>query len=679
MRTNVRAVLVFIALGACGAAQAKHPITFDDLMKVQRISDPQVSPDGRWLAFVLTQVDLEANKKPNHIWLVPVDGGDPRQVTRGDGSDSRPRWSPDGKSIAFISTRGGKSQVWILPVAGGEAHTLTSISTEADGVTWARQGDTLLFTSQVYPDCTDDDCNRRRLEEAEKSKVKARIIDELLFRHWDSWRDGRYTHLFSVSAKGGAPRDLTPGAYDAPTFFLGAPDGYAVSPDGKEVCYTSNRSKPPSAVAWTTDNHLYLVPASGGETKDITPGIHGSDASPQYSPDGRYIAFTSQQHNGYESDLFQLKVYDRQTGETRLVTPNFDQWVNSFAWAPDSNTIFFAAPEHAQQPVFRTTISQPLVEKVANGFNDEPEVTPDGKWLTLSSSTLTRPTEIRRVAASGSHETSAVTHINDELMDQLDMNSAESVITKGAGGAEIQSLLVKPPAFDPSRRYAALVLIHGGPQSAWEDAWSYRWNAQMFAAHGYVVIMTNYHGSTGYGQKFVESISGDWGGAPYDDLMKATDYLAALPYVDKSRIGAAGASAGGYYIDWIAGHTDRFKALVSHDGVYDNVSEYGETEELWFDEWEHRGVPWKVPQSYEKDSPSNFAQNFRTPTLVVQGALDFRVSDGQAFQMFTALQRQSIPSRLLYFPDEGHWVLKPLNSQLWYKTVLGWLDSYLKP
>jgi dipeptidyl aminopeptidase/acylaminoacyl peptidase len=648
-------------------------------MKVQRISDPQVSPNGQWVAFAVTRVDLEANKKPSHIWLLPAGGDEPRQFTRGEGSDTRPRWSPDSQSLAFVSTRGGKSQIWIISMAGGEAHPLTSMATEADGVVWARKADTLLFTSQVYPDCSNEDCNRKRLEEAEKSQVKARLIDELLFRHWDSWRDGKYTHLFTVPAHGGSPLDLTPGGYDAPTFFLGAPDGYAVSPDGREVCYTSNRSLPSTSVAWTTNNHLYLVPASGGEAKDITPGIHGSDASPQYSPDGRYIAFTSQQRNGYESDLFQLKVYDRQTRSTSLLTPNFDQWVYSFAWAPDGNTLFFTAPERAGQPIFRTAVTRPVVEKVADGFNDDLQVSPDGKWLTLTSSTLSRPTEIHRVSTSGSKRTTAVTHINDPLMDELDMCPAESVTTRGAEGADIQSLLLKPPAFDAAKKYAALALIHGGPQSAWEDDWSYRWNAQMFAAHGYVVMMTNYHGSTGYGQKFVESISGDWGGAPYEDLMKATDHLASLPYVDKSRMGAAGASAGGYYIDWIAGHTDRFKALVSHDGVYDNRSMYGETEELWFDEWEHHGVPWQVSENYEKDSPSRFAEHFKTPTLVVEGALDVRVPDGQAFQFFSALQRRGVPSRLLYFPDEGHWVLKPQNSQLWYKTVLGWLDQYLRP
>jgi dipeptidyl aminopeptidase/acylaminoacyl peptidase len=669
-------VTLFLVLGG-NVAEAKRPMTFDDLMKVQRISDPQVSPDGRWIAYVQGAVDFEANKVVKHIWLIRAEGGEPKQLTTGNGSDSRPRWSPDGESIAFISARGGKSQVWIIPVHGGEARQLTNISTEADGVTWAKKGDALLFTSQVYPDCADDACNKKRLEETEKSKVKARIIDELLFRHWDAWREGMYTHLFTVSAQGGTPRDLTPGAVDSPTWFLGAPDGYDISPDGTEICFTSNRSGG-SRIAWTTNNDLFLVSSQGGEARNITKDNPGSDASPQYSPDGRYIAYTSQARDGYESDLLRLRVYDRQTGSIKDLTTGFDQWVSSFAWAPDSDNIYFTAPEHAQQPVFKTSVSKSKVEKVLDGMNDDLQVAPDGKSLVLTRSSLTQPTEIYLVAVSAGTPRQ-LTHTNDSLVAELDMNPVEPVTTTGGLGAEIHSLLVKPPAFDASKKYPAIVLVHGGPQSAWDDAWSYRWNAQMFASRGYVVIMTNFHGSTGYGQKFVEEISGDWGGACYQDVMKATDYLESLPYVDRTRIGAAGASFGGYMINWIAGHTNRFKALVSHDGVYDSRSMYGETEEIWFDEWEHQGPPWTKREAYEKSSASNHVQNIQTPMLLVQGALDFRVPEGQAIQLFTSLQRRGVPSRLLYFPDEGHWVLKPQNSQLWYKTVLGWLDQYLKP
>ena len=676
MKTLLRlGVILFLVLGG-NVANAKRPITFDDLMKVQRISDPQVSPDGRWVAYVQGAVDFEANKMVKHLWLIRAEGGDPKQLTTGEGSDSRPRWSPDGESIAFISTRGGKSQIWIIPVHGGEARQLTSLSTEADGVTWARKGDALLFTSQVYPDCADEACNKKRLEEAEKSKVKARLIDELLFRHWDAWRDGKYTHLFTVSAQGGTPLDLTPGAVDSPTWFLGAPDGYDISPDGTEACFTSNHMGG-SRVAWSTNDDLFLVSTKGGEARNITKDNPGSDASPQYSPDGRYIAYTSQARDGYESDLFRLRVYDRQTRSIKELTTGFDQWVSSFAWAPDSDTIYFSAPEHGRQPVFKTSVSQPRVEKVLGGMNDDLEVTADGQSLVLTRSSLTQPTEVYRAAASGGTPTQ-LTHANDALMAELDMNPLESVMTPGALGAQIQSLLVKPPAFDASRKYPAIVLVHGGPQSAWDDAWSYRWNAQMFASHGYVVMMTNFHGSTGYGQKFVEEISGDWGGACYQDIMMATDYLENLPYVDKNHVGAAGASFGGYMIDWIAGHTNRFKALVSHDGVYDSRSMYGETEEIWFDEWEHQGPPWTRREAYEKSSPSNHVQNIQTPMLLVQGALDFRVPDSQAIQLFTSLQRRGVPSRLLYVPDEGHWVLKPQNSQLWYKTVLEWLDKYVK-
>ncbi len=676
MKTLTQLELVLIVLAAGNLAQAKRPITLEDLMKIQRISDPQVSPDGRCIAFVLANVDLEANKKAGHIWLVSTDGGEARPLTRGEGSDSRPRWSSDGRSLTFISSRAGKSQVWMIPVNGGEAHQVTSISTEADGVVWSNKGDWLLFMSKVYPDCPDENCNQKRLEEVAKSKVKARVLDDLLFRHWDEWREGKYTHLFIVSAQGGKPRDLTPGPYDSPTFFLGAPDGYAISPDGSEVCFTSNRTGRTGHPAWTTNNDLYLVPTSGGEAKNITKNNPGSDASPQYSPDGRYIAYTSQARDGYESDLFRLRVYDRQSGSVKDLTMGFDQWVVSFAWAPDSDTIYFTAPERAEQPIFKTSVSRAKVQKVLDGYNDDLQATPDGKALIFTRTSLIQPQEIYRVSTSGG-ELNPITHANDVLLAELDLHPAESVNTKGALDAQIHSLLVKPPGFDANKKYPALLLIHGGPQSAWDDAWGYRWNAQMFASHGYVVMMPNPHGSTGYGQKFVEEISGDWGGACYQDLVAAADTLESLPYVDKTRIGAAGASFGGFMIDWIAGHTKRFKVLVSHDGVYEQRSMYGETEELWFPEWEFKGVPWEKPELYEKWSPSNFVQDIQTPMLIVEGELDFRVPTGQAFQIFTALQRRGVPSKLLYFPDEGHWVLKPQNSQLWYRTVLGWLDQYL--
>ncbi len=668
---------LLLAICLAGAtADAKRPITFEDLMKVQRISDPQVSPDGRWVAYVQASIDLEANKTTRHIWLVASDGGEPHQLTRGQSSNTRPRWSPDSKSIAFISNRGGKSQVWIIPVGGGEAYPLTSISTEADGVVWASKGDALLFTSKVYPDCADDACNSRRAEEAAKSKVKARLIDELLFRHWDEWREGKYTHLFAISSKGGAPRDLTPGALDSPTWFLSAPDAYAISPDGSEVCYSANHSGHP---AWSTNNDLYLVPTAGGEAKNITQDNPGSDASPQYSPNGRYIAYTSQARDGYESDLVRLRVYDRQTQTVKDLTSGFDQWVDGFAWAPDNNTLYFTAPERGREPIFRTSLSNPEVVKVAEGSLSDLQVMPGGIALVFTRSSLTQPAEIFRLLLNRGAVPMQLTNANDELLGELEMNPVEDVTTQGALGAEIHSFLVKPPGFNESKKYPAIVLVHGGPQGNWADSWGYRWNAQIFAAPGYVVMMTNFHGSTSYGQAFVEEISGDWGGACYQDLMMATDYLESLPYVDKTRIGAAGASFGGYMINWIAGHTNRFKVLVSHDGVYGQRSMYGETEELWFPEWEFKGTPWENTELYEKWSPSNFAQNFQTPMLIIEGELDFRVPVGQAFQVFTALQRRGIPSKLLYFPDEGHWVLKPQNSRLWFQTVLGWLGQYLNP
>jgi dipeptidyl aminopeptidase/acylaminoacyl peptidase len=673
-------VVTLAALISAGfaAAQSKRPINFADLIEIKRISDPEVSPDAKWIAFVMAHVDFTANKLVDHIWLVPANGGEPKELTSGEGPDTTPRWSPDGKSIAFLSGRGGKSQIWVISVNGGEARRVTSISTEVDDFAWAAKSDRLVFVSKVFPDCQSDSCNRQRVQAAARSKVKARLIRSLLYRHWDAWRDGRYNHVFTIPVSGGNPRDLTPGAFQSPTFFLDAPQQFAISPDGAKICITSNRTLPPSVPAWTTNNDLYLVSTSGGALRDITRSNPGSDASPQFSPNGRYIAYTSQATNGYESSLFRLRVYDLKTRQVKDLTQGFDQWVLSFAWAPDNDAIYFVAPDHGEQPIFKTSLSHPGVTKVLQGHFDELSVTPEGKTLIFTSTSLTRPPEVCRASITGAALT-ALTHENDELLSKLDLHSAEFVQTPGALGARIQSILLKPPAFDPSRKYPAILLIHGGPQGAWDDSWGYRWNAQMFASHGYVVMMPNPHGSTGYGQNFLAEISGDWGGACYKDLMNAADYLAGLPYVDQDRVGAAGASFGGYMIDWIAGHTNRFKALVSHDGVYDLRSMYGETEELWFPEWELKGTPWKNNGLYEKFSPSSFVQNIQTPMLLIEGGQDFRVPEGQAFQLFTALQRRGVTSRLLYFPNETHFVQKPQDSQLWYKTVLGWLDRYLKP
>src|SRR5262245_35070117 len=398
-------------------------------MRIQRLSDIQISSDGEQIVYVQTAVNLETNKKIGHLWTISTHGGQPGQLTRGDGSESHPRWSPDGLSVAFISTQGGKSQIWVIAMIGGEARPLTSISTEAEGVIWSRDGNWLLFTSKVYPDCVDEECNQKRLEETTSNSVKAQVIERLLFRHWNEYRSGRYTHLFVISAQGGKPRDLTPGPFDSPTFFLGAPDGYCISPDGSEVCYTSNRTGSP---AWTTNNDLFVVSGSGGEAKNITQSNLGSDAAPQYSPDGRYIAYTSQARNGYEADLFRLRVYDRRTGAVKDVTSGFDQWVNSFAWAPDNDTIYFTAPQRGLQPIFRTSVKTPRVEKALEGFNDEIQVASAGNSVILLRSRLTKPAEIYRTSGSGGSPI-ALTHANDELVAQLDLRSAESVMTKGGG------------------------------------------------------------------------------------------------------------------------------------------------------------------------------------------------------------------------------------------------------
>ncbi len=665
---------LFVMLAAAALAQGRRPIGFDDLISLSRVSDPQISPDGKWVAYTVTRYDKAKNAGDSDIWIVPVAGGTPRQLTRSEKRDNNPRWCPDSKTLAFISNREGSPQIYLLDVTSGEARKLTSISTGADGIIWCPDGKHLAFISEVYPDCRDDACNKSRNDAAEGSKVKAKIFDRLLYRHWMSWKDGKRTHLFVVSTDGSVPRDVTPGDYDAPPFSLGGPLDYAFSPDGKELCFARNTDR---VEAMSTNGDLWVVPMAGGEPRKITPNP-AYDGSPSYSPDGKFIAYRAQRRPGFEADRFELMLYDRDSNTSRSLTSALDRSVGGISWAPDSKTVFFVAGDEGYSSIFKTGAGGGSpIRVLEKSFNDDVQVSPDGKLLVFTRQSALRPIEIFRADADGQNVL-PLTAVNSTVLDKLEIGAVESVRYEGVAGAKVHAWIVKPPRFDPGRKWPAIVLVHGGPQSAWNDNFSYRWNYHMFASRGYVVFAPNPRGSTGFGQQFTDEISGDWGGKVFEDIMKGVDHLAKLPYVDSTRISAAGASYGGYMVNWFQGHTDRFKCLVSHDGVYNTVSMFGSTEELWFPDWEFKGKPWTNPELYARWSPSSFVKHFKTPMLLIHGELDYRVPVAEGFQLFTALQLMKVPSKFLYFPDEGHWVLKPQNSELWYKTVLDWIDQWTK-
>lgn len=674
-RVMRRAGLVLLALAATLPAQ-KQPFTVDTMMQLTRISDPQISPDGRTVSFTAQTIDVPGNKRPKQIYLVPLQGGSPRRITFAGESNERARWSPDSKQMAFVSDRGGSSQIWLMDADGQNARQVTNLSTEAGGVLFSPDGKNLLFTSDVFPECgADDACNQKKLAAQKDSKVKARVYTGLLYRHWTKWDDGRRSHLLVVPVTGGTAKDLTPGTHDVPPFSLGGQDDYAISPDGTEVCYAMNADLSP---ATSTNTDLFVTPVAGGPSRKITVNA-AADNSPLYSPDGKYIAWRAQARSGYESDRWRLQVLDRTTGRLTNLTETLDRWVTGFTWHPDSTKLFFTTEDRGRQPIQFLSVTGGEVHMAASGNNtlDEMQFTHDGKTMVYSQQSLSQPAELYRASATGGIPV-ALTGLNDAVLNSHQFTPSEEMWVDGAENAQVQTFVVKPYGFRADQKYPVLMLIHGGPQGAWGESWSYRWNPQVFAAAGYLVVMPNPRGSVGYGQKFIDEINGDWGGRAFDDVMAVADHIVTLPYADGSRMTAAGGSYGGYLIDWILGHTQRFKALVSHAGVYDLRSEAGTTEELWFPLWEFGGTPWSNPEMYARWSPSHFAADFHTPTLVIHGELDYRVPYGQGLQLFTALQLQRVPSKLLLYPDEGHWVLKPQNSILWYNTFLDWINTWTK-
>ena len=712
--------LTLLAAVASPALAAGKAITIDDLLAVKAVSDPQVAPDGKLVVYVVSEVDREAGKSHSSLWLVPVSGGEPKRLTTTPGVNNHPRWRPDGKSIAFVSSRGGSSQVWLLPLDGGEPRQLTHLPIDVAGPIWSPKGDKLALTAEVFPGKTPEETAAKD-KEKDSSKSKVRIYDKLMIRHWSAWDEGKRSHLFICDAATGASKDLTPKLnVNAPPGPFGGSNDYAWSPNGKELAFTA---EPMTDGAWSTNTDIWTVAADGGEPKNLTASNQGADAQPSYSPDGQLLAYVRQARAGFEADLWVLTVRDRR-GATTAFPDLFDRPIQSFSWSGKKNSLggdswwrlYAVLDDRGTMPVVQidlheggseSVIADPPPKVVVKGgvnsalqvvttkSEPDPPAAPDpdrkgsflvrrdpsatGSTLVLARGSAERPAELYRAVAGNDAAPVALTHHNDALVSGLDVSKAEGFTYKGADGDDVSGWLIRPPAFDPAKKYPVVFLIHGGPQGAWHDEWHARWNYQMFASPGFAVVAVNPRGSTGYGQKFTDQISKDWTGKVYDDLMKGLDHaLKTYPFLDADKVAAAGGSYGGFMVNWIAGHTDRFQALISHAGVFDLTSKYGTTEELWFPEWEFGGPPWEQPDHYRTRSPSSYVQNFKTPTLVTHGALDFRVYDAQGLAMFTSLQRRGVPSRLVLFPDEGHWVLKPANRVVWWNEMLGWLAKYLK-
>jgi len=674
-RILISVSVLVLALASIAVAQESRRFTIEELLKVRRVGDVQLAPDGKRVAFTIGDVNSDANRIVTQIYVMPISGGEMKQLTSGDRSSTSPRWSPDGKKIAYVT----ENQLWVINGDGDNKEQITKISTGAAGPVWSPDGKWLAFSSEVYPECGDNNCNKRKDEEADKSKVKAHVTQRLLYRHWVEWRDLKRTHVFVVPAGGGETRDLTPGDFDSPPYAAATGVDYAISPDSRELAFLRN---PDKVEAVSTNSDIYVVPLTGGAAKNITESNRGYDVGPVYTRDGKYIVYRSQATEGFEADRWRLMVYNRATGANMELTKGFDLQVEELALSPDGDFVYFTAGDKGRQPIYKISLLGGAAQKIISDvFATSVQISPDSRMLVFASSSLAKPSEIYRVNADGSNLT-PLTAINNQLLARFNLKPAEDVEWTGALARKIHGFILKPTDFDPGRKYPLMVLIHGGPLSAWNNNWGYRWNPQVFADAGYIVFTPNPRGSTGYGQKFVADISGDWGGKVFTDISNGVAMAANLPYVDKNRIGAAGASYGGYMIDWIEGHNNdprfHYRVLVSHDGVYNLTSMTGVTEELWFTDWEFKGTPWTNKAMYERWSPHNFVQNFHTPVLIITNTLDYRVPEGEGLQFFTAVQRMGVESKLVDFPDEGHWVQKPANSAFWHNTVLDWLDKHLK-
>ncbi len=655
-------VACLLLLIASPLVAQKRAITFEDFIALKSVSDPQLSPDGKWVAYSVATPSLQDNRNVSRVWVVEVATGKARALSGGPGSDRQPRWSPDGKTLAFISTREGGAQVWLLPIAGGDARKVSTLADGASDPVWLPDGSGFLVVSDIkWP------ANQEMDQRNGAYPTEARLLTGMMWRHWDDFRAGKRQHLFRVDIATGKATDLTPVDHDVPAIATSGDGDVTVSPDGKDILVAMHGD---STVADNTNVDIYAVDSPVLRQITTNPG---ADNTPRFSPDNRWTSFLSMERAGFEADRVRLMVADRSTGMGPIVdaTAGWALSVGSYTWCPNSKCVYAVVEERGRDNIYRIDVpGYKRTRVITGGVNTGVQVGPDSKSLVYLHQTNTEPPE---VWASGK----ALTHHNDSALATLDLPPLEEFGFVGALGDSVFGWSQKPPGFDPTRKYPLIYLIHGGPQGAWTDSWGPRWNNQMFAARGFVVAEVNFHGSTGYGQKFTDAISQHWGDYPYEDVMKGVDAVARLPYVDSTRMGAAGASYGGYMVYWIAGHTNRFKVLVDHDGVFNIASMAGSTEELWFTDWEFGGTVYANRALYERWSPLNYVGNWKTPMLIVHSQLDYRVDLSEGYQAFTAAKRMGVDAKFLYFPDEGHWVLRPRNRRIWWGTVLDWLEVHL--
>jgi len=683
--TMAAAVLaVTTATAMPGATAAARGFTVEDLVNMERVGSPAVSPDGTRVVYTVRSTDMDKNRGHTELWLVDLRAAKPapKRLTNHASSSGDPEWSASGDAIYFLSTRSGSSQVWRLPASGGEPNKVTDLPLDVESYRVAPSGDRIAFSTSVFRDCADLACTKSRADAQAKEKASGKVYDRLFVRHWDTWNDHRNNVLFSapLDADGkvsAAPVSLS-GSLDgdAPSKPFGDREEYRFSPDGKTVVFSLRVAG--KTEAWSTNFDLYSVPAAGGAApRNLTADNLAWDTKGVFSPDGRTLAYLAMARPGFEADRFQIMLMDVATGEKRKLAADWDRSAGNLVWRADGKALIVDAEDIGQHRLFSVDVAggkvTPLTGPGAVGGYDL-----RGNTLAYTQANLTSGAQLFSMKLGSRPQ--QLTNVNAELLKDVRFGEPEQFSFAGANGQTVYGYVMKPWNAQAGQKYPVAFIVHGGPQGSFGNSWSYRWNPQTYAGAGYAAVFIDFHGSTGYGQKFTDAISNDWGGKPLEDLQKGYDAaVKKFPWLDRVRDCALGASYGGYMMNWIEGNwPDEFKCIVNHDGVFDTRGMAYSTEEQWFTDWESGGPYFKVPENHERFNPVLHVNKWKTPMLVIQGDLDFRIPTAQALGTFTALQRKGIDSKLLVFPDENHWVLKPANSVQWHHTVIDWLDGYLK-